>query len=59
MDRHILEMKSKLEEKIKTNLDKEIENIPNLSDRELLENIYRELLVFVRYRQLENLNELI
>lgn len=59
MDRHILEMKSKLEEKIKTNLDKEIENIPNLSDRELLENIYKELLVFVRYRQLENLNELI
>lgn len=52
-------MKSRFEEKVKTNLDKEIENIPNLSDRELLENIYRELLVFVRYRQLENLNELI
>ena len=42
----LLQSKIGLTKKIRDRLDEEIANIPNLSDRELLENIYRELLVF-------------
>lgn len=53
MDRHsglLLQTKIDLTKKIRDKLDEEIANIPNLYDRELLENIYRELIVSHRYK---------
>ena len=53
----LLQSKIGLTKKIRDRLDEEIANIPNLSDRELLENIYRELIVFLRYKQITDLED--
>lgn len=60
MNRHselVLQTKIDLTKNIRDKLDEEIANIPNLSDRELLENIYRELIVFLRYKQITDLED--
>lgn len=53
----LLETKIDLSKKIRDKLDEQMAEIPKLSDRELLENIYRELIVFLRYNQLKDLEE--
>ena len=56
-NRMLLEARAKLAKKVRDKLDEDIANIPKMTDRELLENIYRELIVFHRYKQITDLEE--
>ena len=56
-NRMLLEARADLAKKIRDKLDEDIANIPKMTDRELLENIYRELIVFHRYKQITDLEE--
>ena len=56
-DRMLLKARSDLAKKVRDKLDEDIANIPKLTDRELLENIYRELIVFHRYKQITDLED--
>lgn len=56
-DLKLSEARDKLAKKIRDKLDEDIANIPKMTDRELLENIYRELIVFHRYKQITELED--
>lgn len=56
-DLKLSEARDNLAKKIRDKLDKDIANIPKMTDRELLENIYRELIVFHRYKQITDLED--
>ena len=51
-NRMLLEARADLAKKIRDKLDEDIANIPKMTDRELLENIYTELIVSHRYKQI-------
>lgn len=53
----LLEARADLAKKVRDKLDEEMANIPKMTDRELLENIYRELIVFHRYKQITDLED--
>lgn len=54
-DLKLSEARDNLAKKIRDKLDEDIANIPKMTDRELLENIYRELIVSHRYKQITDL----
>lgn len=56
-NRMLLEARADLAKKIRDKLDEDIANIPKMTDRELLENIYRELIVSHRYKQITDLED--
>lgn len=56
-NRMLLEARADLAKKLRDKLDEDIANIPKMTDRELLENIYRELIVFHRYKQITDLED--
>lgn len=56
-NRMLLKARSDLAKKVRDKLDEDIANIPKMTDRELLENIYRELIVFHRYKQITDLED--
>lgn len=56
-NRMLLEARADLAKKIRDKLDEDIANIPKMTDMELLENIYRELIVFHRYKQITELED--
>lgn len=56
-DLKLSEARDNLAKNIRDKLDEDIANIPKMTDRELLENIYRELIVFHRYKQITDLED--
>lgn len=56
-DLKLSEARDNLAKKILDRLDEDIANIPKMTNRELLENIYRELIVFHRYKQITDLED--